>query len=125
MYGSGDLCPPEWESFIRALDIGISPWFRTKSNPSNNSELLDEISALFTQIQRFLLKAPDIDYGLHPIVDDESRQVRIVEAKLNFSVFSNIFLPPFLKRFFSQTYIAQMCPTDEDRRGNGIRFSSH
>eukprot|EP00804_Cyclotella_cryptica_P007102 CCRYP_014537-RE/>CCRYP_014537-RE protein AED:0.03 eAED:0.03 QI:291/1/1/1/0.9/0.81/11/143/2162 len=73
VYGSGDLCPTEWESFIQALDIGISPWFRSKSSPSNNCELFDEISALFTQIQRFLLKAPDMEYGLHPIVDDDSR----------------------------------------------------
>lgn len=81
MYGSGDLCPTEWESFIRVLDIGITPLFRAKSSPSNNTDLFNEIRALFTQIQRFLLKAPEMEYGLHPIVDDESRQVRTGETK--------------------------------------------
>lgn len=72
VYGNGDLHPSEWESFCQCMDSGISPWFSLKPSIDNN-ELFEEINALFTQIQCFLAKVPEVDHGFHPIVDEEAR----------------------------------------------------
>lgn len=72
VYGNGDLVPTEWEALIRAIDQGILPLLANKSSATRDTDLLDEIYALFTQIQRFLIKVPE-EYGLHPIVDYEAR----------------------------------------------------
>lgn len=72
MYGNGDLHPTEWESFINALDVGISPWFDDISG-ENSEELLEEIDALFIQIQCFLTKVPQVYNGIHPIVDEDAQ----------------------------------------------------
>lgn len=74
MYGNGDLHPTEWESFRKALDVGISPWLdASKLENEDTDELSHEISALFTQIRCFLAKVPEMENGFHPIVDEDAR----------------------------------------------------
>jgi hypothetical protein len=70
VYGNGDLHGNEWESFINAINIGIYPWLDKKSVQVDTDELLLEIGALFTQMQYFFAKIPDIDTGF---IDEDAR----------------------------------------------------
>lgn len=69
-----NLCPTEWESVVRSIDVGVSPWLlrRDGSLPVAN-EIRAEAMALFSQITSFLLSASNT-IGFHPIVDDDSRE---------------------------------------------------
>ena len=74
VYGSGDLCPTEWESFTKTIDDGLTPWLLYEGNDPLQLEICDEISAIFFQLQSFLLKCSQIEVGFHQIVDNEARQ---------------------------------------------------
>ena len=74
------MCPTEWESLIRAIDIGISPWLVHRSffeeqygDVRLTEEIYAEVNALIAQIQSFLTKCSQIENGFHLIVDEESR----------------------------------------------------
>jgi len=75
VYGSGDLCATEWESFVRAIDIGISPWLVRLGNASSPlvQEIHREAMTIFSQITSFLAKCYELEY-VHPLVDDDARQ---------------------------------------------------
>ncbi|KAL7543186.1 hypothetical protein ACHAXR_012599 [Thalassiosira sp. AJA248-18] len=74
VYGTGDLCATEWESFVRAIDIGISPWLVPRKNGSPLvQEIRSEAVAIFSQITNFLAKCSQNEYGFHLIVDDDAR----------------------------------------------------
>ncbi len=74
VYGSGDLCPTEWEALTKAIDIGLSPWLLYQGEDPLQLEIYDEISSMFFQLQSFLLKCSQIDVGFHQIVDNEARR---------------------------------------------------
>eukprot|EP00984_Skeletonema_dohrnii_P019310 scaffold9198_cov137-Skeletonema_dohrnii-CCMP3373.AAC.3 len=74
VYGSGDLCPTEWEAFTKAIDFGLAPWLLYQGEDPLQLEIYDEISAIFFQLQSFLLKCSQIEVGFHQIVDNDARQ---------------------------------------------------
>jgi len=74
VYGSGDLCPTEWEAFTKAIDFGLAPWLLYRGEDPLQLEIYDEISAIFFQLQSFLLKCSQIEVGFHQIVDSDARQ---------------------------------------------------
>lgn len=74
VYGTGDLCPTEWEAFTRAIDFGLAPWLLYQGEDPLQLEICDEISAIFFQLQSFLLKCSQVEVGFHQIVDNDARQ---------------------------------------------------
>lgn len=72
----GNLSASEWESFIKAIDIGISPWLVSRGNgsPSLAQEIRIEAMAIFSQLTSFLGKCADFECGFHPIDDDDARK---------------------------------------------------
>jgi len=89
VYGNGDLCPNEWMSLIKALDVGLSPWLmypaifdeQFKAGKIQNidqnlqQEIFAEVMILFSQVQGFLLKCSQSKLRpFHHIADDECRE---------------------------------------------------
>ena len=74
VYGAGDLVVTEWESFVKAVDIGISPWLvRRNYGSSLVHEIHIEAMTIFSQITLFLAKCSENESGFHLIVDDDAR----------------------------------------------------
>lgn len=75
MHGSGcELCATEWESFVRAIDIGISPWLAYGVRGGDIvEEILVETYTIFAQLTSFLGKCSQVETGFHEIVDDDAR----------------------------------------------------
>ncbi|KAL7436370.1 hypothetical protein ACHAXM_005149 [Skeletonema potamos] len=74
VYGSGELCPTEWEAFTKAIDFGLAPWLLYQGEDPLQLEIYDEISAIFFQLQSFLLKCSQTEVGFHQIVDSDARR---------------------------------------------------
>ena len=74
VFGTGDLVGAEWESFIKAIDIGVAPWLISRGVESSSIALEIRVEALtiFSQITTFLESCSAT--GFHPIVDNEARQ---------------------------------------------------
>ena len=70
VFGSGNLCATEWEAFVKALDK-ISPWLVAKGD--NFHEIRIEVLSIFSQITNFLESCSSSSNGLHPIIDDDTR----------------------------------------------------
>ena len=70
-----NLCSTEWESVVRSLDVGISPWllFRVDESSSRANEIRSEVVAIFGKIAYFLHSMSPAS-GFHPIVDDNARE---------------------------------------------------
>ncbi|KAL9191186.1 hypothetical protein ACHAXT_000892 [Thalassiosira profunda] len=74
VYGTGDLCATEWESFVKALDIGISPWLVRHGNGSGlMGEIRSECMTCLSQLTSFLFKCSQSECGFHLVVDDDAR----------------------------------------------------
>ncbi len=76
VFGSGDLCATEWESFVRAIDVGILPWLIQKRNGSALAhEIHFEALAVCSRLTGFLERCCSMSTsGSHPIVDDNARE---------------------------------------------------
>ena len=68
-----NLCSTEWDSVIRFLDSGISPWLLIKvyESSSRGNEIRVGAKAIFMQIASFL---STVSSGFHPIVDEDARE---------------------------------------------------
>ncbi len=70
-----NLCSTEWESIVRSLDVGVSPWLLIKVDESSSraNEIRSEVIAIFALITSFLHSMSPAS-GFHPIVDDNARE---------------------------------------------------
>lgn len=75
VFGSGDLVGTEWDSFIKAVDVGVAPWLISRGVEFSSLALEIRVEALtiFSQITTFL-ESCSASTGFHPIVDNEARQ---------------------------------------------------
>lgn len=67
------MCATEWESFVRAIDIGISPWLVRRNGSPLVHEIHAESMSIFSQITCFLVTCSQSEAGFHLIVDDDAR----------------------------------------------------
>jgi hypothetical protein len=75
VFGSGDLCATEWESFVRAFDIGISPWLIQRGNGSALAhDIRFEAISICSRLSAFLEKCCSESTSGHPLVDDDARE---------------------------------------------------
>lgn len=70
-----NLCSTEWESVVRSLDVGVSPWLLIKVDESSSRahEIRSEVVAIFVLIISFLHSMSPAS-GFHPIIDDNARE---------------------------------------------------
>ena len=68
------LCSTEWESLVKSIDVGVSPWllFNGDESSSSANEIRLEAIAIFSQITSFLSSISTA--SVHPIVDDNARE---------------------------------------------------
>ena len=76
VFGSGDLCATEWESFVTAIDIGIAPWLIQRGNGSALAHKIRfEAISICSRLTGFLERCCSMpSSGFHPIVDDDARE---------------------------------------------------
>ena len=67
------MCGTEWESFIKTMDIGITPWLVCRVNGSLAQDIRVEATTIFAQVTSFLEKCSQVDTGFHRIVDADAR----------------------------------------------------
>lgn len=68
------LCSTEWNSVVRFLDSGVTPWLLNEANESSSrAKIRSEAKAIFMQISSFLSTVSSAS-GFHPIVDENARE---------------------------------------------------
>jgi len=71
-----DLNCTEWESFVKAVDIGISPWLIPREDETFSpvaQEIRNESMVIISQLTNFL-EVCSSSSGVHPIIDDGARK---------------------------------------------------
>ena len=75
VFGSGDLCATEWESFVTAIDIGITPWLIQRGKSALAHEIRFEAISICSRLTGFMERCCSMpSNGFHPIVDDDARE---------------------------------------------------
>ena len=68
------MCATEWESFVKTIDVGISPWLAHQQISSPLAQdIRVETVAIFSKLTTFLEKCSQVDSGFHQIVDADAR----------------------------------------------------